>query len=219
MRKTVTLVGEGDVVLVGTRVLQKGLLNPVLGASLTVENLTFKDAEARDHNGAGIRHDGEFLTVINCKFIGNENGILATGAPQKTIEIRNSAFIGNGYGDGYTHGIYVVAAGKLDIKDSKFIGTKIGHHVKSLASVTTITGTEFDDTGGQTSYAVDASKGGDVTITGNSFVKSADADNESLINYDLTRGGEAAGLTITNNRIVNRNPAGKLLAMTRNCSP
>lgn len=216
VRKSVNLVGDGEVVLVGTRVLQKGLLDTVLGASLRVENITFKDAEARDHNGAGIRHEGEALTIVNCKFIGNENGVLANGSPSRTIEITNSEFLGNGYGDGYTHGIYVVAAGKLDIKDSRFAGTKIGHHVKSLASVTTITGTDFDDSQGSASYAVDVSRGGDVTISGNSFLKSADADNESIINYDLTRGGKAIGLRITNNKIVNRNPDGKLL---RNDTP
>lgn len=211
IERDLTLIGDGEVVLFSSGKVEKGLLVPGWDVNFRVENITFRDAESWDQNGAGIRHDGDDLTVVDCRFIDNEDGILATGDDKGAIDIARTAFIGNGFGDGYSHGLYVSSGASLAIKDSRFVGTKIGHHVKSLAASTTITGTSFDDAGGRTSYSVDASGGGAVIIAGNSFVKSVDADNSTLINYDLTRGGAASALEITGNRIINRNPSGRLL--------
>ncbi|WP_428410552.1 NosD domain-containing protein [Hyphococcus sp.] len=209
--RDLTLKGEGEVVFYTTRPTEKGILNPLWDASLRVENIRFKGARAPDFNGAGIRHDGMDLTVINCIFDTNEDGILATGQDEGVVTISGSAFINNGYGDGYSHGIYMASGRSLTITESRFTGTRIGHHVKSLAAVTKITGSNFDDADGKTSYSIDASKGGNVVITGNSFIQAADGDNSTLINYDQTRGGGADALVISGNRIVNRNRNGRLL--------
>jgi hypothetical protein len=217
--RDLTLKGEGEVVFYSTRPTEKGILNPLWDASLRVENIRFEGARAPDLNGAGIRHDGLNLTVVNCAFIGNEDGILATGQAQGVITISGSAFIGNGYGDGYSHAIYVADGHTLDITASRFVGTRIGHHVKSLAAVTRIENSSFDDADGKTSYSVDASRGGHVMITGNSFIQSADGDNSTLINYDQTRGGDADALIITGNRITNRNRNGRLLRNETGVTP
>lgn len=209
--RDLTLKGAGEVVFYSTRPTEKGILNPLWDASLRVENIRFEGARAPDLNGAGIRHDGMNLTVVNCVFASNEDGILATGQDQGVITITGSAFIGNGYGDGYSHAIYVASGKSLEVSASRFVGTRIGHHVKSLAAVTRITSSSFDDADGKTSYAVDASRGGAVTITGNSFIQAADADNATIFNYDQTRGGTADALVITGNRIVNRHRNGRLL--------
>ncbi|GAB4523322.1 MAG: hypothetical protein Kow00133_11240 [Amphiplicatus sp.] len=209
--RNLTLVGEGAVVFRAAGPVEKGLLNPLEGVSLRVENIAFRGARSPDLNGAGIRHDGADLTIIDCAFIGNENGVLATGAETGRIRISGSFFIGNGHGDGYSHGIYVVRAESLSVEASRFEATKIGHHVKSLARRTQVVDSHFDDTGGRTSYVLDASGGGDVVFAGNTVVKSADADNAAIVNYDLSRGGAAAALRIESNRIVNRHPSGVLL--------
>ena len=209
--RSVTLKGDGEVVFYSSGEVEKGILNPLWHASLRVENIKFENATAPDLNGAGIRHDGVDLTVINCVFENNEDGILATGQDHGVVTIIGSAFINNGYGDGYSHAIYAAGGTTLEVRASRFVGTRIGHHVKSLANVTTVTGSTFDDADGKTSYSIDATHGGVVTITGNSFMQAADADNNTLINYDATRGGAAESLTITGNRIVNRNKNGRLL--------
>ncbi|WP_133162274.1 NosD domain-containing protein [Hyphococcus luteus] len=209
--RDVTLKGEGEVVFHSSRPTEKGILNPLWDTSLRVENIRFEGARSPDLNGAGIRHDGLHLTVVNCVFEDNEDGILATGQAKGVITITGSAFIDNGYGDGYSHAIYVADGQELDIRASKFIGTRIGHHVKSLAAVTRIVNSSFDDADGKTSYSVDASRGGRVLIQGNSFIQAANGDNSTLINYDQTRGGTADALVITGNRIVNRNRNGRLL--------
>jgi hypothetical protein len=217
--RDLTLKGDGEVVFYTSRPTEKGILNPLWDASLRVENIRFEGARAPDLNGAGIRHDGLNLTVVNCIFVANEDGILATGQDHGVITITGSAFINNGYGDGYSHAVYAASGKTLDISASRFVGTRIGHHVKSLAATTRVTGSSFDDADGKTSYAVDASRGGAVTITGNSFIQAADADNSTLFNYDQTRGGNADALVITGNRVVNRNRNGRLLRNETGVTP
>lgn len=219
IRKSITIVGEGDVTFFSSRSVAKGLLNPMPHVSVRVENITFEGARSPDFNGAGIRHDGDDLWVVNCRFLDNEDGILATGSVFGDIHIEHSEFIGNGHGDGYSHGIYVARGKRLDVSSSQFVGTKIGHHVKSLADTTTVRNTVFDDADGRSSYAVDASKGGAVTIIGNSFTKSANADNETIINYDLTRGGKAESLVIKDNIVVNHHRRGRLLRNATSLKP
>ncbi len=217
--RDMTLKGQGEVVFYTTRPTEKGILNPLWDASLRVENIRFEGARAPDFNGAGVRHDGMNLTVVNCIFDTNEDGILATGQDEGAVTISSSVFINNGYGDGYSHGIYMASGRSLTITESRFTGTRIGHHVKSLAAVTKITGSSFDDADGKTSYSIDASKGGNVVITGNSFIQAADGDNSAIINYDQTRGGDADALVISGNRIVNRNRNGRLLRNGTNLVP
>ena len=77
----------------------------------------------------------------------------------------------------------------------------------------------FDDADGKTSYSIDASRGGAVSIIGNTFLQAADGDNSTLINYDQTRGGDADALVISGNRIVNRNRNGRLLRNATELTP
>ncbi len=209
--REVVLIGRGEVTFFSSKPVEKGILNPLPGAALRVENIRFEGAVSPDLNGAGIRHDGKDLIVYNCVFDGNENGILSTGSERGKILIAGSSFLNNGHGDGYSHGIYVVQAALLEISESRFTGTKIGHHVKSLAAITRITGSHFDDADGGASYTLDVSGGGDVTMADNVIIQTASSDNPAIINYDLSRGGDAVALRITGNHIINRHRHGVLL--------
>ncbi len=219
--KSVTLSGaaDGTTVFRSAEVTEKGILVPQSGVDLTIENITFEGARSWDRNGAGIRHEGRNLTIINCRFVNNDDGVLSTGSPSGEISISASTFTNNGFGDGQSHAIYVVDAAKLTITDSSFIGTRIGHHVKSLAAVTRVSNTIFDDSHGRTSYAIDTSKGGDVTIVENTFIQAANADNGAIINYDLTRGGEAGALIVSANNITNHFDGGVLLRNDTRATP
>ena len=48
----------------------------IQGNNTTVEAIEFSGAAVRDRNGAGIRQEGAGLTVRDCSFHDNENGIL-----------------------------------------------------------------------------------------------------------------------------------------------
>ncbi len=217
IRKDVHIIGEGEVILQSEGRVAKGVLVTDLGVNLTIENITFRDTRANDLNGAGIRHDGRNLTVIDSIFERNENSILATGSDRGRIEIKNSSFIDSGHGDGRSHGVYLSSGNELIISDSTFIGTKIGHHVKSLAKVTQVSNSYFDDAGAGTSYTFDVTRGGAATFTDNFIIQRETAENSIILNYDLSRQGAKPGAVVmANNRIVNRHPEGRLF---RNDSP
>ncbi|MGD9800816.1 MAG: right-handed parallel beta-helix repeat-containing protein [Parvularculaceae bacterium] len=219
--RSVTLRGDanGGTVFRSAETTEKGILVPLTGVDLQVENIAFSGAKSWDRNGAGIRHEGRNLTVSNCRFIGNEDGILATGDARGVIRILNSEFVDSGFGDGQSHGIYVSSGGRLEVTQSRFVGTRIGHHIKSLADQTVVEDTMMDDAYGRSSYAIDVSKGGDVMIRNNKFIQSADADNYTIINYDLTRGGAATRLVVTGNEITNRFDGGVLLRNETKLAP
>ncbi|MEM6413246.1 MAG: right-handed parallel beta-helix repeat-containing protein [Pseudomonadota bacterium] len=215
IRKNITLRGAINgtqrPILRSAETTDKGVLVPQVGVSLRLENLVFRNTSSWDRNGAGVRHEGLNLTIVNCLFDSNEDGILATGDPNGVITITGTKFIDNGFGDGQSHAIYVLNASKVDIRDSEFIGTRIGHHVKSLARETVLIGNLMDDAYGRASYALDASKGGLVTVKNNKIIQSVDSDNSAILNYDLTRGGAAVGFTIEGNEIINNYNGGILL--------
>ncbi len=219
--RSMTLKGaaDGKTVLRSAAVTDKGVLVPLTGVDLRIENITFAGTKSWSRNGAGVRHEGRNLTVVNCRFIGNEDGILSTGDRNGVITIERSLFRDNGFGDGQSHAIYVDGAALVDVKDSKFESTRIGHHLKSLADRTVVRNTTFDDGHGRSSYAIDASRGGALIAENNVFVQASDAENYSVINYDLTRGGSADGVTLTGNKVVNRFRGGVFLRNDTKVAP
>lgn len=186
--KPLTIEGAGSgAILRVTKPIpnHKGIL--VVNADLTVRKVTFEGAfvtDADGKNGAGIRHQVGKLIVEACVFLNNQNGILANSNKDATISIRHSGFSGNGAGDGYTHGIYVNAIARLDISDSSFAGTKVGHNIKSRAYQTTITDTTLDDgVSGTPSYAVDLPNGGKAVLKGLRITQGPRTSNTAMIAF------------------------------------
>lgn len=116
----------------------KAILNTT--ADVTIDGFAFSGAAVPDQNGAGIRHQGGALTVLNSRFEDNENGILSGYDPAATLTIRNSEFAANGNGTGYTHNLYVGDIARLVVEDSVFRDADAGHQIKSRAQETVITG-------------------------------------------------------------------------------
>ncbi|WOI53633.1 right-handed parallel beta-helix repeat-containing protein [Parvularcula sp. LCG005] len=194
-----TLTGTGDVVLYAPAPVAKGLLVPGAGTEIVVRNLTFEGARSPDRNGAGIRFEGSSLRVEDSTFRRNEDGILATGDPGGMLVIHRSRFEANGHGDGYSHAIYQSRGQRFEVHDSDFVGTRIGHHVKSLAALIVVDNNRFDDGDGEPSYVVDATAGGRLIITNNQVIRRASASQDTLFNYDVSRGGRVGAVTISDN--------------------
>lgn len=147
-----------------------------------VENIEFHDAKVPDQNGAGIRAEGNGLTIRNCGFFDNEDGILGPDSGDLTIE--NSEFARNGYGDGQSHNLYVGRANKVTVVGSFFHEAKIGHNFKSRARETRIENSYFmDGPTGTSSYLVNVPNGGAVYLRGNLFHKGPNADNSIAISF------------------------------------
>ncbi len=156
----------------------------VSGSNVTIEGLEFHDSKVPDQNGAGIRAEhGGSLVVRNSGFFDNENGILG-GYGASTVTIDRSEFARNGYGDGYSHNIYIGSAARLTVTSSYFHEAKIGHNLKSRAKETHIENSYFvDGPTGTSSYLADFPNGGRVYMRGNFFHKGPNADNSTAVSY------------------------------------
>ena len=160
---------------------------------VTVENIEFSGAKVPDENGAGIRIEGRNLKIRNCYFHDNENGILG-GAGHLVIE--NTEFFNNGFGDGFTHNMYVSPADTFTLIGSFTHHARIGHNVKSRAKVNRILYNRItDDADGTASYNIDLPNGGVAYIIGNVIQQSPNSDNTTLVSWG------AEGLNGTDNRV------------------
>ena len=93
----------------------------IKGNNVLVENIEFSEAKVPDKNGAGIRQEGNHLTVKNCFFHHNQNGILAGKNTDSNILIEYSEFQKNGAGDGKSHNIYIGNIKELVLRFNIFI--------------------------------------------------------------------------------------------------
>jgi hypothetical protein len=183
----------------------------IKGNNTTIENIEFSEASVPDQNGAGIRQDGGSLTIRNCYFHNNENGIL--GGTTGTILIEYSQFFYNGYGDGQSHNLYISNIDTLIFRYNYSHHARIGHNVKSRAKVNFIEYNRImDENNGTSSYAIDIPNGGLTYIIGNLIQQGVDTDNSTIISY----GAEGlinpiSKLYFINNTVVNDRWAGTFL--------
>lgn len=181
----------------------------IAGDRTRVDRVELSGAVVPDGNGAGIRQEGDDLTVTRSRFRGNQNGILTGAAPASDIVIRASRFVRNGAGDGYTHNLYVGEVRSLTVTGSLLAGADRGHEVKSRAARTTLVGNRITDRSATASYSIDLPNGGRALVAGNTIVQGPRSENSTLVSY----GAEGLGphdrtLWVVNNTLVNRRSTG-----------
>jgi hypothetical protein len=158
----------------------------ISGDNATVENIEFSGATVPDENGAGIRQEGISLTIINCYFHDNENGILTNNPNAGDILVEFSEFSNNGFGDGFTHNIYVGHVNSFTLRYSYMHHAKVGHNVKSRATNNYILYNRImDETTGNSSRLIDLSNGGFAIIMGNLLMQGPNAPNNNLVGFGL----------------------------------
>lgn len=158
------------------------------GGEVTVENIEFTGARCPDRNGAGIRFEGRRLVVRNCAFRRNENGILTANDPAAGLRVEYSEFDSNGYGDGYSHNIYVGKIAEFTMQFCWSHGAREGHLAKSRAAVTRLMYNLFDTGAGTASYEVNLPEGGEALLVGNVILQRPSSRNPVVI----SAGEEAA---------------------------
>ncbi len=209
----VTVKGGGESpedVVIHSVVCQDKAILVAQGREMTVTNLTFRDAESSQGNGAGIRVEGADLTVDNVVFRGNENGILAMPLDRSTITIKNSLFERNGTCKnkaGCSHGIYVNKVDLLRVENNRFLEQLEGHHIKSRALKTEIVDNVIrDDDYGTSSYLIDISNGGTVLIEGNDMHKGKNTSNRSAAIFIAGEGNKNPSeyIIVRDNKFINR---------------
>ena len=155
----------------------------IKGANTVVENIEFTDIRVADRNGAGIRQEGANLTVRNSLFHHCEMGILTGVNLQSQILIENSEFHNNGYGDGYSHAIYIGKIGKFTLRSSYSHDGVTGHLVKSRAVENHILYNRLTGESGTSSYEIDLPNGGRAVIVGNLIQQGANSPNGAIVSY------------------------------------
>lgn len=185
----------------------------ISGCNVVVDRIEFHDAAAPGGNGAGIRAEGDGLTVINAGFYDNQNGIL--GPDQGDLTIRRSEFAGNGSGDGLTHNLEVGTAARLVVTDSFFRKARVAHNLKSRALETRIENSYFmDGPAGTASHQIGAPSGGTVFLRGNLVHKGPNAGNGIAVSYGAE--GLAAGgnhtLTLVDNTFASTRVGGTFVS-------
>ena len=179
----------------------------IVGNDTTIENIEFSGAAVPDENGAAIRQEGANLTIRNCYFHDNEEGILAGDNPKSSVLIEFSEFSQNGSGDGRTHNIYVNHVAKFTLQFSYSHHAKVGHLVKSRAAENYILYNRLsDEADGTASFELDLSNGGTSYVIGNIIQQGPETQNSSLLGYRM-EGGDPRNpdthLYVVNNTFVN----------------
>lgn len=198
----------------------------IKGANCTVEGIEFSGCQVPDHNGAGIRQEGQHLTLRNCYFHHNEMGILTSNDGVSDYVFESCEFSHNGYGDGYSHNIYVGAVNSLTMRYCYSHDAHIGHLVKSRARYNSLYYNRFTGENGDGSYEVDMPNGGRAILIGNLIEQSPNSQNGGIIAFAAeNQNHPEQELILVHNTVVNDRSNGRfvqfsnatmLLKMTNN---
>lgn len=193
----------------------KGIWN-FNGNNITTEYIEFSGATNPSFNGAGIRGQGGAFTVRYCYFHDNENGILCNDPVSGTSDVlvEYSEFGNNGYGDGYSHNMYIGTMKNFTLRYCYTHHAKIGHEIKSRAQNNYILYNRIsDETTGTASRNIDLPNGGLAIIIGNVIEQGPNSDNSNIIGYGLEGLSNPApqNIYLVNNTIINDRSAGSFV--------
>jgi hypothetical protein len=178
----------------------------IKGRNAFIDNIEFAEAVDTNGNGAGIRAEGSNLTVVNCYFHDNQEGLLsALNSTASRIDIENSEFARDGGNGGRSHEIYVSNIAQLIVRGSYFHHGRVGHLIKSRAQRNFIAGNRItDEAGGSASYEVDLPNGGLNIVIDNLIEQSALTQNSTMLENALEGPtNPTQELYIVNNTFVN----------------
>ena len=177
-----TIIGRGaGPVITDTQCADKAAF-VINGDDVVLRNLTFARIRVPDRNGAGVRHQGQDLTIENCRFINNEIGLLSSAPATARITIRDSRFERNGLCvDGRClPSVSVPAITVLRMERSVLTASRGGSLLRSGAVKTVLLGNAF---GGGSSGTAETLllASGDLRAEGNRFERDADAQEAPAI--------------------------------------
>jgi hypothetical protein len=200
---------------------QKGIFD-IVGDNAVVGGITFENAHDlgdNGHNYAGIRDEGSGLTLDGCTFLNNDDGLLVTpvGSRVSNVLVEYSIFSNNGYGDGYSHNLYVNHVNSFTLEYSSTIDSYYGHEIKSRALNTYLLYNFIGDSGwGANDQAalVDLPDGGNSYLIGNVLHKGSSAANGTMVDSNVegyddgTQENPTQLLEMVNNTVVNDRSSG-----------
>ena len=187
----------------------------IQGNNCVVEWTEFMECTSTSQNGAGIRQEGLNLTVRHCYFHDNEDGILGGAYSPCKVTIEYCEFNHNGYGDGYSHNLYIGHIDTLVFRYNYSHHCHIGHELKSRAHVNYILYNRIsNETTGDASREIDLPNGGLTFIIGNEIEQGPVSTNSNIIGYGLEGlTNQDSILYVVNNSIVNDRSNGSFLSL------
>ena len=201
--------GRVRLVAAGAHAQGKGLF-VTRGQRMRIEGFDFTGCTVPDRNGAGIRLEAGSLTLVDCGFFDNENGLLTSNDQTITLDIVDCDFGAIPLRRGATHNLYVGAIARLSVTGSYFHHGLLGHLLKSRAAVNHILYNRLsDEIGGRASYELEFPNGGVAVVMGNLIMQSSTTDNPHVISF----GVEGAtwpkqALYLVHNTLVDQRPSG-----------
>lgn len=186
----------------------------IAGDDTTIENVELSGCRVPEHNGAAIRQEGTNLTLRHVYFHHNEDGILTSPDPASTILVEHSEFAWNGYGDGYTHNLYIGRVGHFIFRESWSHHGVVGHLLKSRAMRNDILYSRLTgESGGTGSYELSFPNGGLAFVIGNFIEQPPTSENGAMLDYlsEGPGGNTEHRLFVVNNTFVNNRGSGTFL--------
>ena len=180
------------------------------GQRMRIEGLDFFGAAVPDRNGAGVRLEAGTLTLVDCTFRDNENGVLTANNDAIELDVIDCDFGPILPREGQTHHLYAGAIKRLAVTGSYFHHGLLGHLLKSRAALNHILYNRLtDEIGGRASYELEFPNGGVAVVMGNLIMQSATTENPHVISF----GAEGAkwpkqALYLVNNTLVDQLPSG-----------
>ena len=182
-----------------------------------LENIVFDGAQVSDAdggNGAGIRFQASNLTVVNCKFMNCQNGILEGNGnvSSSNVIIRDSEFENNGYQlpndptySGYEHHIYIGASTDTLLVENCYFHRPRGqaNSIKTRAQRSFILYNLIDEEAtGYGSWEINIAQGGLNIIMGNIIIQGPAGANHGMIGYDAVT-NPLEDFYFVNNTVIN----------------
>jgi hypothetical protein len=195
-----------------------GILDINGGQTITIENLDLRNCQgASGGNGCGIRLSyPQNVTVRNCCFYNNEDGIMGANGGVANITLEYCEFNLNGWGDeGYTHNIYIGDCNSFIMRYCYSHNTNVGHEVKTRAHTSYILYNRIGNEGGSGSYEIDVPQGGTTYIIGNQVEQGPYTQNSTIISYkEESPTNSDLHLYVVNNTIVNDRGSGTFVRVS-----
>jgi hypothetical protein len=199
-------VGQRPVLFANGRSAENKAIWVIRNGEFDIENIELRGARVTHDNGAGIRFERGKLTVRNCRFIDNQNGILTGNQPDTELSIIDSHFSDAPRQPGaLPHLLYAGRIARLIVQGSRFENGFEGHLIKSRARVTDIRYNWLvDGEAGEASYEIDLPDGGAGTVVGNIIGQSRKTQNPVIIAYAAEgRFWNENSLVVNHNTLIN----------------
>lgn len=215
-------VGKRPVMIADGKDAEGKAIWVVRGGEVRIENIEFRGARVENGIGAGIRFEKGDLTVVGCRFVDNEMGILTANIEELSLVVQDSEFgLAPLHAGRWHHLLYVGAIGKFVLTGSRLSGGYLGHLVKSRARESHVMYNMLvDGEGGRASYELEFPNGGLAYVIGNTIGQSSGTDNPAIVSYGAEGQRWADNrLYLSHNTLLNDYPGGNFLVVWQDKFP